>query len=257
MAEGYKAWNSGDILNAADLNDYASSQAVMRFANAAARDAALTSLVVVEGMVAYLKDSNILTVNTDGTTSGWREVSPAEASSIKDSAVTSAKIQDGAVIASKIPDGTITSAKILDGTIVNADLSASAAIDLTKLASPAWTSYTATISHGTGSPTKTGYYYKIGRLVVVKLLSGSLGAGRSAGIVSCSLPVTAVNDTGLAVGSAIWVNGSSFLSQPLVATIASGTTLNFYDSAAPGFAYAPAAATADELSLTVTYESTT
>jgi hypothetical protein len=257
MAEGYKAWNSGDILNAADLNDYASSQAVMRFANAAARDAALTSLVVKEGMVAYLKDSNILTVNTDGTTSGWREVSPAEAASIKDSAVTSAKIQDGAVIASKIPDGTITSAKILDGTIVNADLSASAAIDLTKLASPAWTSYTATISHGTGSPTKTGYSYKIGRLVVVKLQSLTLGAGRSAGVVTCTLPVTAVSANGLAVGSATWLNGSSFLTQPLVATLATGTTIEFFDCAAPGSAYAPGASTLDELNFTVTYESTT
>lgn len=256
MAEGYKAWNSGDILNAADLNDYASSQAVMRFANAAGRDAALTSLIVKEGMVAYLKDSNILTINTDGTTSGWREASPAEASSIKDSAVTSVKIQDGAVIEAKIANSSVTSAKIVDGTIVNGDISASAGIVFTKLESPAWTSYTATISHGTGSPTKTGYYYKIGRLVVVKLLSGSLGAGRSAGTLSVTLPVTAVNNTGLAVGSGLWTNGSSFLSQPLVATIASGTTINFYDTAAPGFAYAPSASTADELSFTITYEST-
>jgi hypothetical protein len=70
MAEGYKAWTGGQVLEAEDLTDYASSQAVMRFANSAGRDAALTVSVVKEGMLAYLKDTNILTVNTDGTLSG-------------------------------------------------------------------------------------------------------------------------------------------------------------------------------------------
>jgi hypothetical protein len=68
MAEGFKAWTGGQVLNAQDLTDYASSQAVMRFANAAGRDAALTVSVVQEGMLSYLKDTIILTVNTNGLT---------------------------------------------------------------------------------------------------------------------------------------------------------------------------------------------
>lgn len=55
MAEGYKDWAAGDVLTAADLEDYTVKQSVMRFASAAARDSALTS-VLAEGMVAYLKD---------------------------------------------------------------------------------------------------------------------------------------------------------------------------------------------------------
>ena len=60
MAEGYKDWAAGDVLTAADLEDYTVKQSVMRFADAAARDTALTS-VVTEGMTAYLKDVDTLT----------------------------------------------------------------------------------------------------------------------------------------------------------------------------------------------------
>jgi len=62
---------------------------------------------------------------------------------LADSAVTTAKITDANVTAgklaadsvetAKIVDGAVTSAKILDGTIVNADISASAAIDQSKI----------------------------------------------------------------------------------------------------------------------------
>ena len=48
--------------------------------------------------------------------------------------VTNAKLADDAVDTAEIKDGAVTSAKIADGTIVNADISATAAIDWTKLA---------------------------------------------------------------------------------------------------------------------------
>ena len=66
MAEGFKDFVAADVLTAAQVDDYLMSQAVMRFADAAARNAALTE---VEGMVAYLKDSNTITCY-DGT-SWW------------------------------------------------------------------------------------------------------------------------------------------------------------------------------------------
>jgi len=53
---------------------------------------------------------------------------------IPDNSITASKIADGTIIAADIADGSVTSAKILDGTIVNADISASAAIELGKLA---------------------------------------------------------------------------------------------------------------------------
>lgn len=122
MAEGYKAWSGGQVLNAADLTDYASSQAVMRFANAAGRDAALTVSVVKEGMLAYLKDTNILTVNTDGTTTGWVQIYPVITSAITDSQVTNAKLAANAVSSSNIIDGTITGTDIAAGTITGANI---------------------------------------------------------------------------------------------------------------------------------------
>jgi hypothetical protein len=63
---GYKLFNTGDVLTAAQVNTYLQEQAVMRFANAAARTSALTS-VLAEGMVSYLMDTNAVEVY-DGST---------------------------------------------------------------------------------------------------------------------------------------------------------------------------------------------
>jgi hypothetical protein len=54
---GYKLFNTGDVLTAAQVNTYLQEQTVMVFANAAARTTALAS-VLSEGMVSYLKDTN-------------------------------------------------------------------------------------------------------------------------------------------------------------------------------------------------------
>ena len=53
---GFKTFNTGDVLSAADVNGYL-MQGVLVFASAAARDAAITS--PQEGQYAYLKDTNI------------------------------------------------------------------------------------------------------------------------------------------------------------------------------------------------------
>jgi hypothetical protein len=54
---GYKLFNTGDVLTAAQVNTYLQEQVVMVFASAAARTTAL-SAVLSEGMVSYLKDTN-------------------------------------------------------------------------------------------------------------------------------------------------------------------------------------------------------
>lgn len=51
MAEGFKDFAAGDVLAAADLDDYCVRQSIMVFADATARDAALVSGIRREGMV--------------------------------------------------------------------------------------------------------------------------------------------------------------------------------------------------------------
>lgn len=58
---GFKTFNTGDVLSAADTNGYL-MQGVWVFADATARDAAVTS--PQEGNFAYLKDTNITTYYT-------------------------------------------------------------------------------------------------------------------------------------------------------------------------------------------------
>ena len=58
---GFRTFNTGDVLSAADTNGYL-MQGVWVFADAAARDAAVTS--PQEGNFAYLKDTNVTTYYT-------------------------------------------------------------------------------------------------------------------------------------------------------------------------------------------------
>jgi hypothetical protein len=66
---GYRTFTTGDVLTAAQVQYYLQNQSIMFFANAAARDAALTVGIVQEGMFAYLADTNT-TVYYDG--SAWQ-----------------------------------------------------------------------------------------------------------------------------------------------------------------------------------------
>lgn len=61
MGSGFKDFAPGDILTAADVDGYLMRQTVMTFADASARDTALSG-VLDEGMVAYLEDSDYFTV---------------------------------------------------------------------------------------------------------------------------------------------------------------------------------------------------
>ena len=54
---GYKLFNTGDVLTAAQVNTYLMQQTVMVFASAAARTTALSG-VLAEGMLSYLQDTN-------------------------------------------------------------------------------------------------------------------------------------------------------------------------------------------------------
>lgn len=56
---GYKLFNVGDVLTAAQVNNYLMEQTIMVFADAAARDTALSS-VLAQGMQCFLKDTNTM-----------------------------------------------------------------------------------------------------------------------------------------------------------------------------------------------------
>lgn len=69
---GYRDWSPGDVPTATQFDQYLQEQTVMVFADASARDTAL-SIVKAEGMVAYLLSTNSLTVYTG---SSWSTVGP-------------------------------------------------------------------------------------------------------------------------------------------------------------------------------------
>jgi hypothetical protein len=59
MGAGFKVWSTGDLVNASDFNNYLQEQVIMVFADASARNSAISS--AEEGMFAFLKDTNALT----------------------------------------------------------------------------------------------------------------------------------------------------------------------------------------------------
>jgi hypothetical protein len=59
---GFKVFQDGNVLTASEVNTFMMEQMIMVFADATARDAAITS--PSEGMFAFLKDTDTLTVYT-------------------------------------------------------------------------------------------------------------------------------------------------------------------------------------------------
>ena len=74
---GRKVFTAGEVLTAANVQDYLQDQAVMVFAGTAARGSAIGT--ATEGMVTYLADSNAITVY-DG--SAWQQVYPVSGASV-------------------------------------------------------------------------------------------------------------------------------------------------------------------------------
>jgi hypothetical protein len=218
MAEGYKAWTGGQVLDAGDLTDYASSQAVMRFANAAGRDAALTVSVVKEGMLAYLKDTNILTVNTDGLTTGWVQIYPVITAGITDSQVTNAKLAASSVSTTNIIDGTITGTDIASATITGSNI-ASATIAGSNIA----------------FGTITGGNIQDGSIGTSDLAAGTYAisiSGNAATATSAGNADTLDNyntDQG-AGGNTVAVRNAGGSLQSFSYTASGGSTASFYDS---------------------------
>jgi hypothetical protein len=107
MAGGYKLFSTGEVLTAANVNNYLMNQTVMVFASAAARTTALSG-VLAEGMISYRSDAKVLEIY-NGTT--W----------ITESAFTSPLTTKGDVHTysttdARLPVGTTNQTLIVDST---------------------------------------------------------------------------------------------------------------------------------------------
>lgn len=81
---GFRDFTAGEKLTAAQVDDYLMTQTLMTFANAAARDAAITS--PSEGMHAFLKDTNLLTLHNGNA---WVTITPVSATVVTEQTTTS------------------------------------------------------------------------------------------------------------------------------------------------------------------------
>ena len=106
----------------------------------------------------------VFALGEGGIQGGWS--GSGNATSITDNIIVAADIKDNVITNAKLLDNTIATGKIADGTITNADISASAAIDATKidlsayatLVSPSFTTPTLGVATATTLSTGQGQY---------------------------------------------------------------------------------------------------
>lgn len=89
---GYKLFNTGDVLTAAQVNTYLMQQTVMVFADSTARTTALSG-VLAEGMLSYLQDTN--TVEVYNGSSWVATVDLSTTQTLTNKTLTSPTINDG------------------------------------------------------------------------------------------------------------------------------------------------------------------
>jgi len=137
MGSGFKDWAAGDVLTAADVDGYLMRQTVMTFADASARDTALSG-VLDEGMVAYIEDTNAITVYNG---SAWVSVIDSDVLTV-DTANNRVGINDS------------TPSYALD---VTGDMNATGDIRIGGTAIGEWTSYTPSLFNVTANSLDCAY----------------------------------------------------------------------------------------------------
>lgn len=73
---GYKFFQTGEVLEASEVNNYLMQQTVMVFADASARTTALSG-VLAEGMISYLQDTNKVEVYDGSSWAGYVQLNVA------------------------------------------------------------------------------------------------------------------------------------------------------------------------------------
>jgi hypothetical protein len=206
---GYKDFNTGDVLSAADVNGYL-MQGVLVFASTAARDAAITS--PQEGQFAYTKDTNGLwyydgaawvasgaTGDIEGVTAGTGISGGGTSGTVTiTNSMATAIDAKGDLIAGTGADTFDRLAVGANDTVLTADSSTATGLKWAAGGAPSytWTTYTPTLTNITkGNGEVTARHLKIGKLVTVffKFKMGSTSAMGTD--PSFTLPYTPATDS--------------------------------------------------------------
>ena len=189
---GYKAFATGDVLTAAQVQYNLQNQTIMFFASSAARTTALSG-VVVEGMFSYLADTNAFEYY-DGAS--WQSVSnPGDITGVT----------AGTGLSGGGTSGTVT-LSIDTGTTV--DLTTAQTLTNKTLTSPL-------INLGINANTSTTYTFVLAD-------NGKLVTSNNASAQTLSIPTNAsvAFPTGTQINVA-WITGAG---QPTIQAVTSGTT---------------------------------
>jgi hypothetical protein len=189
---GYKAFATGDVLTAAQVQYNLQNQTIMFFASSAARTAALSG-VVVEGMFSYLADTNAFEYY-DGA--AWQSASnPGDITGVT----------AGTGLSGGGTSGTVT---LSIDTATTADLTTAQTLTNKTLTSPL-------INLGINANTSTTYTFVLAD-------NGKLVTSNNASAQTLSIPTNA--SVAYPVGTQInvaWITGAG---QPTINAVTSGTT---------------------------------
>jgi|TARA_R100000482_G_C5060955_1_gene117067 hypothetical protein len=119
MANGFKVFSTGEVLTAADVNDYLMEQSIGIFASSTTRDSQISS--PIEGQFAYLSDSNTLTYYTGSSWASYIGDGDITAVTITTSATSG--LSGGTTAASGAFSSTLTvnPTQLTDGTGITVD----------------------------------------------------------------------------------------------------------------------------------------
>lgn len=189
---GYKAFATGDVLTAAQVQYNLQNQTIMYFASSTARNTALSG-VVVEGMFSYLADTNAFEYY-DGA--AWQSVSnPGDITGVT----------AGTGLSGGGSSGTVT---LSIDTATTADLTTAQTLTNKTLTSPL-------INLGINTNTSTTYTFVLAD-------NGKLVTSNNASAQTLSIPTNA--SVAYPVGAQInvaWITGAG---QPTIQAVTSGTT---------------------------------
>jgi hypothetical protein len=189
---GYRLFNTGDVLTAAQVNTYLQQQVIMVFADSSARTTALSG-VLAEGMFSYLTGTNAFEYY-DGA--AWQSVSnPGDITGVTAGTGLSGGGSSGAVT-------------LAIDTATTADLTTAQTLTNKTLTSPL-------INLGINANTSTTYTFVLAD-------NGKLVTSNNASAQTLSIPTNA--SVAYPVGTQInvaWITGAG---QPTIQAVTSGTT---------------------------------
>jgi hypothetical protein len=182
---GFKTFTTGEVLTSADTNGYL-MQGVLVFADAAARDAAITS--PQEGQFAYLKDTDVTTYYTS---SAWANL---DTTGMTNPMTTTADIiySSSGSTPARLGIGTVGQVLTVNSGATAPEWAAAAS------GLPSWTTYTPSLSGSItiGNGTLTGRYMESNTTIIaeVTVLFGSTTTINST--VFLGLPFSASSNSG-------------------------------------------------------------